>query len=169
MAAVPFPHDYKTTLPKCVLKVDGHWYDCTTWRHSHPGGAHICDQFHMADATDAFYALHSPEAIQKLKKMKATEDTNQPERCTISENFEKLRHQLEAEGWFRRDWRIDFALAIFPVLFFCIVGFAIANTYPVLATIMIGVGMQQAGWVGHDYSHGRGHAGAASRRHCRQG
>lgn len=160
MAAIAFPHDYKTSLGKCNIKVDGDWYDCTTWRHSHPGGAEIVDQFHMADATDAFYALHSVEAIQKLKKMKATPCTSTAARDVVSVNFEKLRHQLEKEGWFRRDWRVDAALCILPVIFMCVTGFMIANSWPILATILIGVGMQQAGWVGHDYSHGRGKAAA---------
>jgi hypothetical protein len=29
---------------------------------------------------------------------------------------------------------------------------------PLLAMLLLGLGMQQAGWIGHDYSHGRGNA-----------
>jgi hypothetical protein len=36
-------------------------------------------------------------------------------------------------------------------------GQVLASTgHPVLASISIGLGMQQAGWLAHDYIHGRG-------------
>lgn len=34
----------------------------------------------------------------------------------------------------------------------------LAFSHPVIATILIGIGMQQAGWMAHDYCHGRGDA-----------
>lgn len=155
--AVTFPHDYKSPLAKCVIRVDDSWYDVTAWRHSHPGGAQIIDQFHDADATDAFYALHSEEAIQKLKRMKGKPvSPSDPPRDDVSIKFEEFKRQLERDGWYKRNWFIDFGRNIIPCLLLVIVGTYFAHSHPLLATLMIGLGMQQAGWIGHDYVHGRG-------------
>ena len=152
-----FPHDYKSPLAKCVVRVDDSWYDVSAWRHSHPGGAEIMDKFHNADCTDAFYSLHSEEAIQKLKRMKgkpvSADDTPRDE---ISKKFEVFKERLEKEGWYKRNWFLDFTLNVFPSLILCIVGTYFAHSYPLIATLLIGLGMQQAGWIGHDYVHGRG-------------
>lgn len=151
------PHDYKTTLPKCVVRVDEGWYDCTAWRQSHPGGAELIDKFHQQDATDAFYAIHSKEAVAMLKRMKAKPTTAaDPQREAVSLAFETFRKDLEKKGWFERNWWIDFSYSILPVLILVILGTALSYSYPVVATLLIGLGMQQAGWIGHDYSHGRG-------------
>jgi len=152
-----YPHNYTSPLNKCVIRVDDQWYDCTTWRHSHPGGAQICDQFHNADATDVFYSLHSEEAIQKLRRMKGKPvDAKDLKRNKISEDFQNWRKELEKEGWFERIWLIDFCKHILPMLSFYVIGTMISGSHPILATILIGFAMQQFGWIGHDYVHARG-------------
>ncbi|CAG9584264.1 delta-6 fatty acid desaturase [Leishmania major strain Friedlin] len=151
------PYKYHSSLPKCVIRIDDNWYDCTSWRNSHPGGAQMCDEFHGKDATDAFYSLHSKEAIQKLKRMKALplKEGDEP-RDQVSLNFEKLLQQLRSEGWFERRWIIDFARNIMPVIVLCVVGTYLSYSRPFLATILIGLGMQQGGWLAHDFTHARG-------------
>lgn len=151
------PSRYQSPLPKCVMRVDDNWYDCTAWRKSHPGGAQLCDDFHEMDATDAFYSLHSKEAIKKLKNFKALplRDGDKP-RDSVSLNFEKLTNELKAKGWYERDWFTDFTRNIIPVLLLCIVGTYFSYSRPVLATILIGLGMQQGGWLAHDFTHARG-------------
>ena len=67
-----YPHNYKLQNEKCMISIDGQSYDVTSWRNHHPGGAESIDNFHNKDATEAFYALHSKEAISKLKKMYST-------------------------------------------------------------------------------------------------
>lgn len=152
-----FPHQYKTTLPKCVVRIDDGWYDCTAWRHSHPGGAELVDKFHQMDATDAFYALHSREAIAMLKKMKAKPaSATDAQRDSVSINFEAFRKDLESKGWMERNWLVDFGRNILPVIAMVVIGTLVSYSYPLIATLLIGLGMQQAGWIGHDYSHGRG-------------
>ena len=37
-----------------------------------------------------------------------------------------------------------------------IVGTLIAGSHPIIASLLIGLAMQQAGWIGHDLGHGRG-------------
>lgn len=151
------PYEYTITAPKCVMRIDDNWYDCTSWRKVHPGGAEICDRFHGKDATDAFYSLHSKEAIQKLKRMKALPlKENDVPRDKVSKDFEKLVKELEAKGWFKRKWYIDIFRNILPALLLCLIGTLVSSSHPVLAILLIGLGMQQGGWLAHDYLHGRG-------------
>ncbi|CAM44486.1 putative delta-6 fatty acid desaturase [Leishmania braziliensis MHOM/BR/75/M2904] len=151
------PYAYHSSLPKCVIRIDDNWYDCTSWRNSHPGGAQMCDEFHGKDATDAFYSLHSVEAIQKLKRMKALplKEGDGP-RDQVSLNFEKLVQQLRSEGWFERRWIIDFSRNIIPVIVLYVVGTYLSYSRPFMAVILIGLGMQQGGWLAHDFTHARG-------------
>jgi len=154
-----FPHNYKSNLPKCVIRVDNEMYDLTAWRDSHPGGAELLDLYHNADATDVFYAFHSQEAIAQLKRWKGKPATEKdPKRDEVSLAYEKFRKQLEKDGWFQRNWFLDFFRVLLPIFTLYAIGWKLAPTYPVLAVLFIGVGMQQAGWAGHDYSHGRGKA-----------
>ncbi|CAJ1038845.1 putative Cytochrome b5-like Heme/Steroid binding domain/Fatty acid desaturase [Leishmania shawi] len=151
------PYAYHSSLPKCVIRIDDNWYDCTSWRNSHPGGAQMCDEFHGKDATDAFYSLHSVEAIQKLKRMKPLplKEGDGP-RDQVSLNFEKLVQQLRSEGWFERRWIIDFSRNIIPVIVLYVVGTYLSYSRPFMAVILIGLGMQQGGWLAHDFTHARG-------------
>ncbi|KAK7202336.1 delta-6 fatty acid desaturase [Novymonas esmeraldas] len=148
---------YRSSLPKCIMRIDDNWYDCTSWRNSHPGGAQVCDEFHGKDATDAFYSLHSKEAIQKLKRMKALplKEGDGP-RDQVSLNYEKLVKQLQREGWFERAWFTDFSRNILPTIFLCIMGTYLSYSRPFLSTILLAFGMQQGGWLSHDYTHARG-------------
>jgi len=56
---------------------------------------------------------------------------------------------------FERKWHID-AFYIGLVVAYFVIGFMLAERWPVIATLFLGLGMQQAGWIGHDYTHGRG-------------
>eukprot|EP00796_Vickermania_ingenoplastis_P006617 gene6617-4737_t len=144
--AMPFsltpPYEYKSTIPKCVMRIDDSW-------------------FHGKDATDAFYSLHSKEAIRKLKRMKALplKEDDAP-RDKVSKDFDLLVKELETKGWFKRRWHIDFFRNILPALLLCAIGTSLSWTHPLLASLLIGLGMQQGGWLAHDYGHARG---AASR------
>lgn len=153
---VVYPHQYTPTSSSLLMRIDDHIYDLTKWRSVHPGGGAILDLMHMKDATDAFYALHSPDAIAKLKVLqrKPCDDTLIP-RDEISVSFEKLRKRLEAEGWFKRDWGVETVRYIIPATLFILSGIYLAWSWPVLATLLLGLGMQQAGWISHDFSHGR--------------
>ena len=71
--------------------------------------------------------------------------------------FREFRQKLEKEGWFERNWFVE-ALQISAVLTMIVIGTLMAKSYPIIASIILGVGTQQAGWLGHDYGHGRGKA-----------
>ena len=69
--------------------------------------------------------------------------------------FASLRKKFEDEGWFRRD-PLKEAAVLGTTLGLYAIGWFLANSHPILAAMSIGVGMQQAGWLAHDYIHGRG-------------
>ena len=151
----------------CALKIDGQWYDASGWALAHPGGAGFVRLMHGQDATDVFYALHSygpngsDEALKRLRalpKCDAPPDSEDGEtrRLTVANaEFGELRSMLERDGWFKRDFLSELSV-LAQVLACYVVGQAIAATHPVWAAISIGIGMQQAGWLAHDYVHGRG-------------
>jgi len=140
------------------LCIDNRWYDLTNWQAYHPGGAAILHHLDNKDATNAFYSLHSKEAVARLKKMgskPATEDIMQP--SALERNFCIFRQQLEAEGWFERDvlWDIFY---IGSILCLTVAGTYFSWSHPFVAIVCLGVAMQQAGWCAHDYIHQRGNA-----------
>ena len=76
--------------------------------------------------------------------------------------FADLRKKFEREGWFARD-PLKEAAVLATTLGLYGLGWFLAGTHPILATLSLGLGMQQAGWLAHDYIHGRGPWCAAMR------
>lgn len=153
-----FPHNYVISKDTCIISIDGESYDVTSWRNAHPGGAETLDNFHLKDATDSFYALHSKEAVQKLKRM--SKKTTDMKALGIKQTdaalaFREFRKQLESEGWFNRNWVID-AFYMSLVVIMAVLATIFAKTYPVISSLLLGLAIEQAGWLGHDYGHGRG-------------
>ena len=149
------------------VKIGDEWYDCRGWAKAHPGGERWLYFFDGRDATDVFYALHSygPNgsdlALQRLKKLPRCDPPEDKSRLpsessyAVSMAFGELRDKLAEDGFFKRE-PLKEAWALFQVLALYVSGTAVAYSHPILATILLGFGMQQAGWLGHDYVHGRG-------------
>jgi fatty acid desaturase len=160
---IPIPTIPSTTLTPTHIKIDSDWYDLTAWKKTHPGGPLILEQMHGNDATDAFYSIHSQEAIDRLKRLPHTKnlpavlaDRPPPAPTQASINFRAFRAQLQKEGWFKRSagWELFYAASVFVM---AMVGSYLCYTgHPVWATIVLAFCMQQAGWIGHDHVHGRG-------------
>jgi len=145
-----------------LVKIGEKWVNLDVWKRVHPGGAQSLERFRGQDATDAFESLHSIDAIKMVEKMKNVEssvpkktldEVTKPTQASIS--FRKFRAQLLSEGWFERTWSIDF-FHVGLITLFAVVGTYISYSSPYLAALLIGLAMQQAGWIGHDYIHGRG-------------
>jgi fatty acid desaturase len=145
------------------LSINGQWYDLTQWQNIHPGGPEILQNLNGKDATDAFYAIHSDEAIKRLSRLKPTSSFHiesmlphiEPNKVALS--FRKLRQNLITDGYFKRSilWELFYHFSVYFLCFFgtfCHFYWG----YNLLAILVIGFGMQQAGWIGHDYAHGRG-------------
>lgn len=143
------------------VKIDEYWYDLTQWKATHPGGVTILEQMNGHDATDAFYSLHSAEATARLARL--SRSTTLPAHLTAPAPptkaalaFREFRAKLEKDGWFERSvaWEAFYTGSIY---FMGILGTWLAMTgHPILAVLVIGTCMQQAGWIGHDNIHARG-------------
>ena len=159
--AAPTASSSSSSSSRLRLAIDGVWYDLTHWQHQHPGGPAILSHLHNQDATDAFYSLHSTDAIARLQRLSRTSlatpvkqgDLPPLDPATLS--FRALRHRLLSDGWFHRNplWEAFYLLSVYGL---ALLGTVVASSHPVLAVLCIGLSMQQAGWIGHDYVHGRG-------------
>eukprot|EP01006_Ploeotia_vitrea_P063765 TRINITY_DN86210_c0_g1_i1.p2 TRINITY_DN86210_c0_g1~~TRINITY_DN86210_c0_g1_i1.p2 ORF type:complete len:420 (-),score=238.22 TRINITY_DN86210_c0_g1_i1:168-1427(-) len=146
----------RTRKERLKVKIDDVWYDLTNWQQIHPGGEEILQHVNNEDATDAFYAIHSKEAVQRLKRMHCQPSApTDPETDELNKNFRAFRQRLEREGWFERSIFWD-TMAVVHVYSLYAFGMWLAPTWPVLATFVVGVAMAQAGWAGHDLAHARG-------------
>merc|ERR1711916_158054 len=70
---------------KAMVVVDGRVYDLTMWKHAHPGGETIINDFVGQDASDAFRVFH-PGAVSDYV------------RSPISEDFKELHEAFLEEG-----------------------------------------------------------------------
>lgn len=147
-----------------LIKINNKWINVESWAKIHPGGSAPLERYRGLDATDPFTSIHGPHAFEMLEKMKAI--TNVPKEYEIEAAkidtpaalaFRKFRGQLEKEGWFERNWFWD--LVYFSIVLLLIAsGVYIVRVWDqhYLGAFLIGLALQQAGWLGHDYVHGRG-------------
>lgn len=151
-----------TSHEKLIMKIGKKWVNASVWKHSHPGGATILERLNGADCTEMFNSLHSKEALAMVARMGdvgapagyvQSQHPSTPNKTTLS--FRAFREQLEKDGYFQRNWLWDtFYISIMTSL--VVVGTVVKDDYPNMAIGLIGLGMQQAGWIAHDYVHGRG-------------
>jgi len=150
------------------IRIDEQWYDASGWAQAHPGGARWIHWFDGRDATGIFYALHSygpngsalaAERLAKLPKCDApgTAEQRLPKAQEYEDHleFQQLRVELEEQGYWKRE-PLKEAWALAQVVGLYVAGTALAWEQPIVATVLLGLGMQQAGWLAHDYVHGRG-------------
>lgn len=164
VAAVPIPTsastDGKTTTH---ILIDDYWYDLTAWKKTHPGGPLILEQMNGNDSTDAFYSLHSAEAIARLARLPRSKSLpaalagrGPPPPTDVTVAFRAFRAGLERDGYFTRNpfWDIFYATSVYAMSISGTI--AAMYGYTFFSIILIGFAMQQAGWIGHDYIHARG-------------
>lgn len=150
----------QNTSGPLLIRIGNKWVNLEAWKKVHPGGDKSMERFRDKDATDQFYSLHSKEAIAMLEKMKSVAGPANPQidsDTQVSKAFGQWRARLIREGWFERSWYMD-ALFISIIFALSVVGSYIAVDHPIIASVLIGLAMEQAGWLGHDYVHGRGKA-----------
>lgn len=147
----------RTTLD---VRIHGTWYDLSGWRKAHPAGPHWIDWYDGRDATDVMDAFHSKRGREMYKRLPRSDaetsaalTASLPAYSQTEINFRKLRDQLEADGWWERDYaREATLLAIWASL---VVGAAAtAESAPPLSAFLLALSMTNAGWLGHDYVHG---------------
>jgi fatty acid desaturase len=145
------------------ILIDDYWYDLTAWKACHPGGPLILEQMNALDSTDAFYSLHSAEAIARLARLPRSKavpaairgkEPLPPTQAAL--NFRKLRAQLAKDGWFKPNLFWEFFYISSCILMAAGGTVAAVHGWTWTAITLIAFSMQQTGWVGHDLIHGRG-------------
>eukprot|EP00211_Chloroparvula_japonica_P003495 CAMPEP_0119137974 /NCGR_PEP_ID=MMETSP1310-20130426/24782_1 /TAXON_ID=464262 /ORGANISM="Genus nov. species nov., Strain RCC2339" /LENGTH=732 /DNA_ID=CAMNT_0007129119 /DNA_START=123 /DNA_END=2321 /DNA_ORIENTATION=+ len=140
----------------------GKYLDLTSWAKHHPGGRKPLIMFQDRDATEIFEAYHSPAAARMLSaRLKAckeevpAEAEAVPERtATLRRAYKDLVDRARARGLFRAN-PLHEAVKAAAVLGFYFVGAYLLKFSPYTWTgmLMFCLGVQQLGWLAHDYSH----------------
>lgn len=143
------------------VRIHNTWYDLSGWMKAHPAGANWIEWYDGRDATEVMDAFHSQKARGMYKRLpKSTEANTKLLESTVPPDsktqlaFRKLVADLEKEGFWKRDMVHEFTqLGIWAAL----VGAAAvtASALPFVSTCLLAVSMTAAGWLGHDYIHGR--------------
>lgn len=147
------------------VRIDDEWYDLGAWRAAHPGGVHWIDGFAGRDATDVMQAFHSDEAtsmLSRLPRLRRLSPPSLPQTSELTHGYRRLLAQLRRDGWYERVWWKE-AQSVAPILVLYAAGTALARRCSLLATLLLALGSTGAGWVAHDFVHGRGPWCAAMR------
>lgn len=150
------------TLDKQLrVRIDDKWYDLSRWRNAHPAGSHWIDLYRDRDATEVMYGFHSDKGMDMIKRLPAAKtvpDGAKPMSQTTM-NFRKWRADLVKDGWFEREWVHEaFNLGSWAL---CLTAGIMLAQFQVLhmqflAATVLGISNTIAGWLSHDYVHGRG-------------
>ncbi len=151
----------KTPKQPLLVRIDDKWLDLANWRAAHPAGSHWIDAYNASDATDVMYAFHSDKAMNMLKRLPesklAPPELPPPTDATYA--FRELRRQLVSEGWFKPTVFGE-AKKLLPWFASTAAGIACirAGRGPLVAlagVVLLAMGNTLAGWLAHDYVHGR--------------
>jgi len=143
------------------VRIDDEWYDLSRWRKAHPAGTHWIDLYKDRDATEVMYGFHSDKAMDMMKRLPKAKTV--PEgvapMSTETMNFRKWRADLVEQGWWKREWKHEaFNLGSWAV--WLTAGIMLAQFQVLhmqfLAATVLGISNTIAGWLSHDYVHGRG-------------
>mmetsp|Transcript_2123 Transcript_2123/g.3259 ORF Transcript_2123/g.3259 Transcript_2123/m.3259 type:complete len:843 (+) Transcript_2123:59-2587(+) len=146
----------------CWLCIAGNVYDVTKWLDRHPGGRQILLNYCGRDATDQFLAFHRQEDHRYLKLYQigrvAPGTAPEPSKQTVA--YRKLRGDLQREGLFDADLKfyIKELLIVLALLgggigVIASIGAVSHFTKVTIGAVLLGLGMHQAAFIGHDGLH----------------
>ena len=146
----------KTTAQPLKIILNGRLLDVTRWAERHPGGDAVMRVFADRDATDQFYAMHSKVAVRKMEAMlsggRKVEPEVKPSAATIA--YRKLRDELKAEGMFESNKLHDLWVLVSNLSWYVVGWVLMRNTeWAWTGAMLFAWGMQQSGWLSHDYLH----------------
>jgi len=150
----------KKAADRLHIRIDDEWYDLTNWRVAHPAGSHWIDAYKGRDATEVMYGFHSDKGMEMIKRLPRSKEppTDVAPPVESSYAFRELRRKLEADGWYRPHWRGELQkLAPWAL---CLAAAKLlsqhANPLAALGAIFfLATSNTLAGWLSHDYVHGR--------------
>jgi len=152
----------KNVNRELLVRIDDEWYDLSRWRAAHPAGTHWIDMFKDRDATEVMYGFHSTKGMEMMKRLpKAKHAPEGVAPVTQStRNFRKWRQELVDAGWFEREWDKElFNVGSWAAAFtlgVCLSQFTGSIAMQFAAVTVLGIANTIAGWLSHDYTHGRG-------------
>lgn len=150
------------------VRIDDRWLDLSRWRAAHPAGEHWIDLFHEQDATEVFHAFHSSDTrkrmMPRLPSVKDAEEVAALDAACapvtqLTRDFRAWRDELEAEGWWEREPLVEaasfglWALTVAAGVTFAWSGVPLVST--LFAVLTLATANTMAGWLGHDYIHGK--------------
>lgn len=150
------------------VRIDDDWLDLTRWRAAHPAGEHWIDLFNEQDASEVFHAFHSADTRKKMMpRLPRIQDAAQIASLDqaaapvtqLTRDFREFRAELEAEGWWARDPLAEgvtlglWALAVSAGTTFAWSGLPLVST--LFAVMTLATANTMAGWIAHDYVHGK--------------
>ena len=113
------------------------------------------------DATEVMYGFHSDKAMDMMKRLPKAKSVPEGVAPMSKEtmNFRKWRADLVEQGWWKREWKHEaFNLGSWAV--WLTAGIMLAQFQVLhmqfLAATVLGISNTIAGWLSHDYVHGRG-------------
>ena len=135
--------------------INGRVYDVSGFVKRHPGGSVIKFQL-GSDASDAYnnFHLRSKKAGKMLASLpNRAVDEKEYAMDALSRDYELLRTQLEAEGYFKPNLR-HAAYRIFEVVAMYAAGvYLIWNNYWWLGAFVAGIAQGRCGWLQHEAGH----------------
>lgn len=151
------------------IRIDDEWYDLTNWRAAHPAGSHWIDAYNNSDATEVMYGFHSDKALGMFKRLPKSKNppVGVPMPTPATYAFRKLRQRLLDEGWFKTTVFGE-TKKLLP-WFACVVAGTMLGrraATPLMrfaAILVLACGNTLAGWLAHDYVHGRSRWATAMR------
>jgi hypothetical protein len=142
------------------IRIDDEWYDLTNWRMAHPAGAHWIDAYKNQDATEVMYGFHSDKAMGMIRRLPRSKQPPTDVRPPVQSSyaFREFRAKLVADGWYKPHWRgelqklLPWATCLWIAKALSMRGGGLAGLGAVVA---LAVSNTLAGWLSHDYVHGR--------------
>mmetsp|Transcript_16921 Transcript_16921/g.28174 ORF Transcript_16921/g.28174 Transcript_16921/m.28174 type:complete len:459 (+) Transcript_16921:38-1414(+) len=153
----------KVRQSRLNVRIDDKWYDLTEWRVAHPAGTHWIDAYNNSDATEVMYGFHSQTALNMFKRLPQSRapptGVGPPTQATYA--FRALRQRLVDEGWYKPQLWGE-TKKLLPWAAALATGVALARTAAgrgplraFLGVLFLGSANTLAGWLSHDFVHGR--------------
>jgi len=146
------------TLPELdaasEMIIEGKVYDVSKFIKRHPGGSVIKFQL-GTDASDAFNAFHlrSKKARKMLNSLPSREPSADWKEDALSKDFEKLRSELEAEGYFKPS-PVHAAYRIAEVILMYALSLSLVlNGWWWTGAVVGGLAQGRCGWLQHECGH----------------
>lgn len=137
-----------------IIQLFGNDVDVTQWMDKHPGGSKLLKIFKDRDATQQFTAIHKGGQAKAIlsslpqKPSKSISEYSEAER-EFDEIIKKLEPELSKVSYPYEISKIVYTICMF------ICGYLICYQPDMkyVGLAMMCLGIYQAGWIGHDYSH----------------